>query len=131
LGEAFFPLDVGPQAALPTFAVSFEVAAAALAELPRMYVEPDGAFVWTPADTTPACRMEGVMYDRAGRLLYVDVAGECPPASFDGFLAALGWPATPLVFQLVREAVFLDEPSFRRHAELTAGLTAAQARAAD
>jgi hypothetical protein len=28
----------------------------------------------------------------------------------------LGWPQTPLVFQLVREAVFLDEAEFRRWA---------------
>ena len=26
---------------------------------------------------------------------------------------ALGWPATALVFQLVQEAILLDEPEFR------------------
>jgi len=31
-------------------------------------------------------------------------------------LTALGWPATAVMFQLTREAVFLDEAEFRRFA---------------
>jgi len=34
-------------------------------------------------------------------------------AAFDELLHSLGWPETPLVFQLVREAVLLDETEFR------------------
>ena len=35
---------------------------------------------------------------------------------FDLLLAAFGWPQTPLVFQLVRQAVYLDEAAFRQFA---------------
>jgi hypothetical protein len=35
---------------------------------------------------------------------------------FDRLLGAFGWPSQPLLMQLVRAAVFLDEPTFRRHA---------------
>ena len=42
--------------------------------------------------------------------------GTCPPQRFDELLAALGWPQTQLVFQLTRQAVFLDEAEFRRFA---------------
>jgi hypothetical protein len=57
------------------------------------------------------------MYDRNGQLLFVDAKGYCPGDAFDRLLAALGWPGTKLMFQLVRQAVFLDEATFRRQAE--------------
>jgi hypothetical protein len=60
--------------------------------------------------------VDGVLYDRAGRLLHVDLKGDCPAAQFDDLLRAWGWPATLVVFQLAREAIFLDEREFRRHA---------------
>jgi periplasmic divalent cation tolerance protein len=100
------------------FAVSFETASDALARLERLFIEPDGSFVWaSPADEStapPRWQLDGVLYDRGGQLLYVDLKGSCPPSRFDQLLAALGWPATPLAFQLVREAVFLGEAEFRR-----------------
>lgn len=106
-----------PQAALATpFQISFEEAGAALAKLDRMFFEPDGSFVWTSPRGQAAWQVDGNLFDRNGRLLFVDLKGSCPSEQFDRLLEALGWPATPLMFQLVREAVFLDEPEFRRHA---------------
>jgi hypothetical protein len=49
-------------------------------------------------------------------LLYAELRGYCPDAALDHLLAALGWPETPLIFQLIRHAVFLDEAEFRRYA---------------
>ncbi len=67
-------------------------------------------------ESEPHWQVEGNLFDRAGRLLFADLKGACPDEQLDQLLAALGWPATPLMFQLVREAVFLAEPEFRRYA---------------
>lgn len=107
-----------PQAALATpFQISFEEAGTALAKLDRMFFEPDGSFVWTSPSGQSAWQVDGNLFDRNGRLLFVDLKGSCQSEQFDRLLSALGWPATPMVFQLVREAVFLDEAEFRRYAD--------------
>lgn len=112
-GRQLAALEVDP-AELPPFSVSFEEAAAALAALPRMYCEPDGSFVWTSPADGRRWQVDGNLYDRGGRLLFVDLKGSCPAGELDRLLAACGWPATPVIFQLVREALFVDEPTFRR-----------------
>lgn len=94
---------------------TFEQVADALSMLPRMFVEPDGSFVWVSAGE-PGWQLDGMLYDGAGSLWYVELKGRCPEADFDRLLAALGWPQRSLCFQLVREAVRLDEQAFRRHA---------------
>ena len=99
-----------------TFPISYETAAAALEELPRLDIEPDGWFVWPSPPGQPRWQLEGTLHDRHDRLLFVQVKGTCPAESFDQFLTALGWPQTPLLFQLVRAAVFLAEEEFRRTA---------------
>jgi hypothetical protein len=112
----FRPLAV-PQAALATpFQISFEEAGAALAQLERMFFEPDGSFVWASPRGQTAWQLDGNLFDRNGRLLFVDLKGSCPSEQFDQLLSALGWPATPIMFQLVREAAFLDEDQFRCYA---------------
>jgi hypothetical protein len=100
-----------------TMACSFEEASAALARLARLYCEPDGSFLWVSGQGQPSWQVDGNLYDRNGQLLFVDAKGSCPGEAFDQLLAALGWPGTKLMFQLVRQAVFLDETTFRRHAE--------------
>jgi hypothetical protein len=100
------------------FSLSFEEVSAALQKLPRMFLEPDGSFVWvSPQGSSQAWQLDGVLYDRNDRLLFVELKGTCPPDELDQLLAALGWPSTALMFQLVREAVFLDEVEFRRFVE--------------
>jgi hypothetical protein len=119
-GKRYRTLDV-PAAALGTpFLKSFEMASEALAKLERMFLELDGSFVWVSAAKETPWQLDGVLYDRNDRLLYVDLKGACTAAAFDGLLAALGWPQTPVMFQLAREAVFLDEAEFRRYARLAA-----------
>jgi hypothetical protein len=96
--------------------ISFEEASARLTKLERMYCEPDGSLVWVSSQGEPAWQVDGNLYDRNERLLFVDLKGTCLAESFDRLLAALGWPQTSLMFQLTREAVFLDEAEFRRWA---------------
>ena len=117
-------VEVARTAVLDTLAVSmaadFDDALAGLAELERMYAEPDGSFVWTSSRSSDAgaawWQVDGNACEKDGRVLLVDLKGSCPPAEFDRLLAAFGWPAQPMMMLLVRSAVFLGEEAFRRHA---------------
>ncbi len=100
-----------------TFACSFEQAMDELDKLDRMYCEPDGSFVWVSSQSEPPWQLDGNAYDRGGRLLFVDLKGTCPSQQLDCVLHAVGWPGTPVMFQLTREAVFLEDGEFRRFAE--------------
>ena len=113
-GQAVRTLLVPPEALATPFAVSFEEAGAALANLERLFFEPDGSFVWASPRDGANWQIDGNLFDRAGRLLFVDLKGSCPADQLDRLLSAFGWPATPVMFQLVREAVFLDNAEFRR-----------------
>lgn len=110
-------LRVSPGEQSDAFSLSFEAASEALADLPRLHVEPDGSFVWRSESSEPLWQVDGNLYDREGRLLYVTLQGGCPENYFDKLLRCFGWPATTMMFQLVREATFLDEFEFRRHAQ--------------
>lgn len=96
--------------------IGFDAAFERLAALERMFAEPDGSFVWTSPREGLAWQVDGNAFERDGRVLLCDLRGSCPPAEFDRLLAAFGWPAEPVMMQLVRPAVFLAEETFRRHA---------------
>ncbi|MFM8379163.1 MAG: hypothetical protein ACKOB1_07550 [Planctomycetia bacterium] len=97
-------------------ALGFDEALARLAALPRLYAEPDGSFVWTSPAAERPWQVDGNLFERDGRVLLVDLKGSCPQDEFDRLLAAFGWPSEPVMFELVRAGVFLDEQTFRRHA---------------
>jgi hypothetical protein len=111
-----------PSLKLPSAAVAepmatcFDDALGRLDALPRMFVEPDGAFVWASPRDGQSWQVDGNAFERAGRVLLVDVKGSCPAAAFDALLACFGWPEQSLVVQLVRAGVFLDLETFRGHA---------------
>jgi hypothetical protein len=120
-GLATPTLIVPPTALAHPFALTFEEAVAALERLDRMFIEPDGSFVWVSASTAApgeahAWQLDGNLFDRNGRLLLVDLKGSCPAAELDRLLTAFGWPGTPVLFELTREAVFLGESDFRHYA---------------
>ena len=93
--------------------VTFEEAYAALAKLPRIDIEPDGFFVISGDVDGRRWQLDGHLYDFGDRLHRVELHGDCPVESLDAILACLGWPETPLVFELVMEGVALAEPQFR------------------
>ena len=97
-------------------ATGFDEALARLAALPRLYAEPDGSFVWTSPAADRPWQVDGNLFERDGRVLLVDLKGSCPAEEFDRLLAAFGWPTEPVMFELVRAGVFLDEQTFRLHA---------------
>jgi hypothetical protein len=113
-GHEIATLNVSPEAARTPHWVEFDTCAEILATLPRMFIEPDGSFVWTGQQNGLTWQVDGVLYDQGQRLAYAEVAGSCPPDEFDQMLAAFGWPAAPLMFQFTTEGVFLSEADFRR-----------------
>jgi hypothetical protein len=120
-GREHTTLRIAPQTLGTTpFPLTFEAAVAAISRFEHMYCEPDGSFVWVSPQGHAPWQVDGNLYDRSERLLFVDAKGSCPQREFDRLLSAFGWPETMLMFQLVREAVFLDESEFRRHARRAA-----------
>ena len=114
-------LDVPKESLASPMVIGFDTAFERLAAIERLYAEPDGSFVWTCSRTGDGSsptwwQVDGNAYERAGRVLLVDLKGSCPPTEFDRLLGAFGWPGHPLMMQLVRSATFLDEATFRRHA---------------
>lgn len=91
---------------------SFEEAVADLEQLPRMFIELDGSFVWR-ADDELAWQIDGCLFDRAGGLLYVELKGTCPQKCFELLLGCLRGVPEALTVQLVREAQLLSLEGFR------------------
>src|SRR3954451_8972596 len=90
--------------------VSFDAASSTLAELPRMFIEPDGSFVWR--DETKAgesWQVDGNLIDRGDVLAYLEIRGSCPQAELELLLGAVGWPKASLVFVLPRKGRLVDE----------------------
>lgn len=110
-----------------SFACTWEDAAMLLEQLPRMIFEPDGSFVVSggadrkeragasspPSETSVLWHVNGHLFDFAGRLHRLELHGQCPPESFDALLRCIGWSDQPLLFEMVREGVTVDEQEFR------------------
>src|SRR5438105_2476433 len=89
--------------------VTFDHAFAALAALDRLFIEPDGSFVWTGlAAPSEPWQVDGNLIDRGDALANVELKGRCPEDRFNLLLRALGWPEATLVFQLPQRGVFLS-----------------------
>jgi hypothetical protein len=110
---------VGEIAPLP---VTFDHALAALEQLDRLFIEPDGSFVWagTLPDGTP-WQVDGNLLDRGDCLAYVELKGRCPEPHLNQILETIGWPNAPLAFELTRQGCVVAEDEFRRLAATQAG----------
>jgi hypothetical protein len=103
-------------------AVSFEAAQADLQRLARMFIEPDGSFVWRgTTEDGQAWQLDGNLIDRGDVLDYVGLSGSCPAKRLDDVLAAIGWPEQAQSFVLPRMGITLTEEEFRRQAASPAG----------
>jgi hypothetical protein len=56
---------------------SFEELAEQLGGMRGLYFEMDGSFVWVDHGSVPPGQMDGMVYDRNGRLEYVEIKGVC------------------------------------------------------
>ena len=54
-----------------------------LGNLPRLYAEPDGSFVWTSPQENTRWQVNGNLYERNDRVLFVEIKGSCPASEFD------------------------------------------------
>jgi len=95
------------------FVVSFEEVTEAFEQLPRMFLEPDGSFVWVVEDQGTKYQLDGLLTDDGANLLHCELKGTCNAAVLDQFLTALGWPEQTIVFQIVREGTYVSEAEFR------------------
>ena len=95
------------------FNCTWEEAADALQNLPRMLFEPDGSWIWSGGIEPARWQVDGHLFDFEDRLHRVELRGECPLDAFDQLIACFGWPQTDLTFELVLEGTQLDEVEFR------------------
>ena len=84
--------------------------------LPRLYAEPDGSFVWTSPQENIRWQVNGNLYERNDRVLFVELKGSCPASEFDQLLACFLQDEKACVVQLTRPAVFVTPEIFRAHA---------------
>ena len=111
-------LDPSPLTRENLFEVRFDEVLARLTALPRMDAEPDGFFVRTGAEGGHTWKLNGHLFELEDWLWRMDLHGECPPDALDEVLAAVGWPAVGVVFQLVRLGVTVGEADGRRWSSL-------------
>jgi hypothetical protein len=109
------PFDTDPPRV--SFPVTFEQVFAALEAWPRMFIEPDGSFVWVGEEQLPdgnvtAWQLDGHLYDRDERLLYVELQGTCPRASFDRILAACAVQLDEILIEQRRAGTILRGKEF-------------------
>lgn len=98
------------------FGVRFEDVVAELGGHPRVDVEPDGFFVGTGEESGRMWKLNGHLFELNDRLWRMDLRGGCPEEALDEILRSVGWPATAVVFQLVRLGATVEEGDFRRWA---------------
>lgn len=101
------------------FATTFEQVLEALSKLPRIDAEPDGFFVMSGDVEGRRWQLDGHLFDFGGRLHRMELHGDCPQETLDAILSTLGWPATPIAFELVQEGVALGESTFREWASVS------------
>lgn len=96
--------------------VTFEHVCQQLEQFERMYIEPDGSFVWVSGNESISepWQVDGLLHDRGDWLVALELKGVCSRGAFERLLMAVGWPVAALSFQLVREAVFVTEETVRR-----------------
>ena len=97
--------------------ISLEEALLRLAQLPRMFIEPDGSFLWTGAgsDDSAAWQLEGTIYDDGRVVRYIELHGHCPLQQWDDFLAAFSQSRASVVLELLDEGLVVGGEWLRRH----------------
>jgi hypothetical protein len=90
---------------------SFDDALAALGELPQLYTEPDGSFVWTSLPGEERWQLFGCLYDRGTELAYVDLFGTCSQDGLRQLFDALRG-ISPLLVQSRTGGTFCMEDQF-------------------
>lgn len=69
--------------------ITFEQLAERLSNVERIYFEMDGSFVWTGESDLGRWQLDGMVYDAAGSVQYIDLKGWCPWSVWNFFLRKL------------------------------------------
>jgi hypothetical protein len=97
--------------------VTFDAVLSALEPLARMFIEPDGSFVWRgTTEDGKTWQLDGNLIDRGAALAHVELKGTCPSERLDEVLRTLGWPESTIAFQLPERGEILSEQEFRERA---------------
>lgn len=93
--------------------LSFDTVLERLEQLPRLYIEPDGSFIWIGPQGPDQWKFDGQLHDSTGGLMTMElkVSGTAP--DLDALLGCLEWPERSYVFQLVHEGVYLEDEQVR------------------
>jgi hypothetical protein len=101
-----------PSVRPPLFDLTFEQAIERLEELPRMFVEPDGSFVWVSRQGPGAWQIDGQLNDGPQRLMNVELKGHASREQVQQLLSLLGWPQTSLLVQFVQQGLYTEVEPF-------------------
>jgi hypothetical protein len=95
-----------------TMDVTFEQVESSLSQLPRMFFEMDGSFVWCGEHSAASdslrdrWQIDGMVYDVGGRVCRVELKGQCSADSFAQIVAALQ-PADRLLAFCINQSCFV------------------------
>ncbi len=101
-------------------AIDFDSLGRELEHWPNLYFEWDGSFVWVSpqrlADGSPAWQVDGMLYDHAGALQYVELKGHCPMDAWRELISAMGLTANTqqAIIHDVANDRWLDLPTFEQ-----------------
>jgi len=109
--------------------VTFDSAYSALEELPNLFIEPDGSFVWRGAEPLSAWQVDGNLVDGGQSLYYCELKGTCPAERLAQLLHCLS-AGQPLAFEDVERGTTLDERAFAQFISLPDAPAAAPYRPA-
>jgi len=109
-------IDVASNTLTDQLPRTFEAVAAALEQLPLLYFEPDGSFVWGKGADQDRWQVDGLLMDGGQQLQFVGLRGTCPNSALDQLLEAIAGSDARLLFQQTREGVLLSADEFRRFA---------------
>jgi hypothetical protein len=105
---------VSPQRLVQPMALRFEDVIARLAVLPRLFIEPDGSFVWVnPHSGAPAWQIDGQLHDAAGGLMTIELKLMGNQPDWSSVARCVGWPRQQLLFQLLQHGTFLDDAAWQ------------------
>ena len=93
------------------FSKSYETVAESLAEIPRLYIEPDGSFVWVSSEDV-ARKINGQVTDDGSQVMFVEFRGRALQKDIDPILSTLRDPVTDLQVQLLPGGEIIDESAF-------------------
>ena len=71
------------------FEQNFESLLETLASWPGMFAEPDGSWVWVYEDRGERFQLDGMIYDRAGTIEYLEIKGTATPDAWAKLLQSL------------------------------------------